>query len=143
MSKTVLLFLLMSAFGNFLYHIGQKSVALNGNPMLILNVFYALAWLLTLVSIPLFGKAGWQEAANLAADWHMWLVALGILLIELGILLFYKSGGSVQWAGVAVSGMAALLLLPASILVFHDKLSWDKIGGMLLVLGGLYLLSRK
>ena len=108
MSKTVLLFLLMSAFGNFLYHIGQKSVALNGNPMLILNVFYALAWLLTLVSIPLFGKAGWQEAANLAADWHMWLVALGILLIELGILLFYKSGGSVQWRSIFATSLVVV-----------------------------------
>lgn len=141
--KNLILFLGVAAVGNTVYHIAVKSLNPNANPMLLLAAVYAAACVLTLLLMPLFGKASWGEVPAMAADWRIWLTALGVLLIELGFVLAYQSGGSVQWSGIAVNGMAALLLLPLGLLLFGEQFSWTKAAGMLMTLGGLYCLTKK
>ena len=137
-------FLLIAALGNGLYHFGQKSLHdVAANPLLILSVYYALAWALCMLAMPWFGKVEWSAIGTLASNWRVWLVALGILLIELGFLLAYQSGGSVQWSGVAVNGLAALLLFPLGLWLFREAFSWHKVLGILLTLSGLYFLVKK
>lgn len=138
-----LVFLGLAALGNVAYHLGQKSLSHHINPMLMLAVLYAFAMLGTLALMPLFGKARLVQAAELAANPRLWLAAAGIMLIELGFLMAYRTGGSVQWSGVAVNGAAALLLVPFGLLVFKEPLSWQKIAGIVLTLAGLYCLVRK
>lgn len=70
------------------------------------------------------------------------LVALGVLLIEIGFLLAHRSGGSLQWSGVAVNGAAALMLIPVAIFVFRESLSLDKVIGIVTTLIGLYFLVK-
>lgn len=143
MSKFIF-FLLIAALGNTAYHIGQKSLHDQmGNPMLILLVYYAVAMVLCLLAMPTFGQSHLVTVSALLGNWRVWLVALGILLIELGFLLAYQAGGSAQWGGVAVNGAAALLLIPLSIFVFQETFSWTKALGILLTLSGLYFLVRK
>lgn len=142
MSQFVL-FLLIAALGNTVYHIGQKSLHdVHVHPMLILIVYYVAAIVLCLLVMPMFGKADFSTATQLLSNWRVWLVALGILLIELGFLLAYQAGGSAQWGGVAVNGMAALVLIPLSIWLFHEHFSWTKLFGMLMTLLGLYFLVK-
>lgn len=142
--NVMLLFLLVAAFGNCFYHIGQKSLDIGGNPMLLLSCCYAAALLLTLAAAPWFGEMklaqNWRE---LAVNWRIWLVAAGTVLIECGFLLAYRSGGSAQWSGVAVNGTAALMLIPLSLLVFHESFSLQKLAGIVLTLAGLYFLVKK
>lgn len=143
MSKFIF-FLLIAALGNTAYHIGQKSLHdQTGNPMLILLVYYAVAMVLCLLAMPMFGQSSFATVGVLLGNWRVWLVALGILLIELGFLLAYQAGGSAQWGGVAVNGAAALLLIPLSIFVFQETFSWTKALGILLTLSGLYFLVKK
>ena len=80
---------------------------------------------------------------QLLSVWQIWLVALGVLLIEIGFLLAYRGGGSLQWSGVAVNGAAALMLIPVAILVFRESLSLDKIIGIATTLIGLYFLVKE
>lgn len=137
-------FLMLAAAGNAAYHIGQKALnTQTANPMLVLAVYYAVALLLCLLSLPVFGKVQPADATTLLGNWRVWLVAGGITLIELGFLLAYQAGGSVQWGGVAVGGMAALLLLPVGVLVFQEQFSWYKVLGIALTLLGLYCLVKK
>ena len=72
----------------------------------------------------------------------MWLVSLGTVMIELGFLMAYRSGGSAQWAGVAVNGTAALLLIPASLILFKEAFSWQKMLGIALTLAGIWFLAK-
>lgn len=139
-----IIFLMIAALGNVLYHSGQKSLHdVAANPMAVLAVYYAAALVLCVLLLPLFGKFSFGDTLTLAANWRVWLVAGGILLIELGFLLAYQSGGSVQWSGVAVNGMAALLLLPLAVWLFGESFSWQKALGMALTLLGLYVLVKK
>lgn len=140
----ILLFLFIAAVGNAAYHIGQKSLDIQGNPMLVLSLYYAFALLLTLISAPFFGEMEISvEWRSVLTNGRIWLVALGILLIELGFLLAYRSGGSIQWSGVAVNGIAALLLIPLSLFVFKESFSWQTIWGIVLTLLGIYFLVTK
>lgn len=139
-----LIFLLIAALGNVLYHTGQKSLHdVAANPMAVLAVYYAAALVLCVAMMPLFGKVSFNDTAALAANWRVWLVSAGILLIELGFLLAYQAGGSAQWSGVAVNGMAALLLIPLAVWGFGEQFSWQKVLGIALTLSGLYFLVRK
>ena len=81
--------------------------------------------------------------SSAVTDWRIWLVAAGMVLIELGFFLAYRSGGSPQWSGVAVNGTAALLLVPLGILLFHEQFSVQKVLGIVLTLSGIYFLASK
>ncbi|MCG7657006.1 hypothetical protein [Wielerella bovis] len=144
MNIKFLLFLLIAVAGNCSYHIGQKSLHTEtANPMFMLSVFYGLSMMLCILAIPLFGKVEISYAATLLSNWRAWLVSFGIMFIELGFLLAYQAGGSAQWGGVAVNGAAALLLIPLSIVLFHEHFSWSKVLGIVITLTGLYILVRK
>ncbi|HET9554800.1 MAG TPA: hypothetical protein VFP50_17670 [Anaeromyxobacteraceae bacterium] len=62
--------------------------------------------------------------------------------VEIGFLLAYRAGGGLQWSGVAVNTASALLLLPVALVVFREQLSLARAAGLLLCLGGLWLVSR-
>lgn len=139
-----MIFLLIATLGSASYHLGQRALhAYSGNPLLILAIYYALSMSLCLVAMPLLGKVQWTQAGELLANWRVWVVSVGIILIELGFLLAYQTGGSAQWGGVAVNAMAALLLVPLSVWLFGEVFSWQKVGGIALTLLGLYFLVKK
>ena len=137
-------FLLVAALGNICYHLGQKSLhGENAHPMLMLSIYYGIAMLLCLLAFAFWGKTELAAAVPLLGNWRMWLVAVGTILIELGFLMAYHAGGSPQWGGVAVNGMAALLLIPLSLLLFGEHFSWQKAAGVLLTLLGLWFMVKK
>ncbi|HFC6352842.1 hypothetical protein [Neisseria elongata] len=142
--KPLLFCLLTAAIGNCLYHLGLKSADIQGNPMRALSLYYASAFILSLAAAPFFGPLKLSDGlVSAAADWRIWLVAAGMVLIELGFFLAYRSGGSPQWSGVAVNGTAALLLVPLGILLFHEQFSVQKVLGIVLTLSGIYFLASK
>ena len=140
--KSTLWFLFIAALGNFSYHIGQKALPQNANQMMLLMVIYAIAFASCAALLPFFKDAETLSVVQLLSVWQIWLVALGVLLIEIGFLLAYRSGGSLQWSGVAVNGAAALMLIPVAIFVFRESLSLDKVIGIVTTLIGLYFLVK-
>lgn len=141
--KSTLCFLFIAALGNFSYHIGQKALPQNANPMVLLMVIYTIAFAFCAALLPFFKSTETVSVMQLLSVWQIWLVALGVLLIEIGFLLAYRGGGSLQWSGVAVNGAAALLLIPVAIFVFRESLSLKKIIGIVTTLIGLYFLVKE
>lgn len=141
--KPLYLFLFLAALGNCCYHIGQKSLHIGGNPMLLLALYYSFALAFSLAAAPFFGTVRFSDGLLPAlANPRVWLVSLGTVMIELGFLLAYRSGGSAQWSGVAVNGTAALLIVPVSLLVFKEAFSWQKVLGTALTLSGIWFLAK-
>jgi len=139
--KSLLPSFAIAATGVVLYHVGQKSLPASAHPMVLLMGIYAVAFLLSAAALPLFPgplAASWRSLPG----WPLILVAIGVLGIELGFLLLYRAGGSLQWSGVAVNGIAAILLLPVALLVFKEQFSPARALGVLLTLGGLTLMTR-
>ena len=147
--KPLLLALAVATVGSVIYHLGQKLVPPTVPPFAMLMAAYAVAFTLAALALPLAQPAGapWREAFAQVTTGPGLGVALvlgvGVLLIEVGFLLAYRAGGSLQWSGVAVNGAAAVLLVPLAVLAFRESFSLLKALGMLLVLAGLALLTRR
>lgn len=153
--KPLLLALAVATLGSVIYHLAQKWVPPTVHPMAMLMAAYAVAFSLCAISLPFMQTAGlgnppgnpWSQAfAGLAqgsGPWVALVLGVGVLLIEVGFLLAYRVGGSLQWSGVAVNGAGALLLIPIAVGLFKESFSPAKGLGILLVLAGMALLSRK
>ena len=141
--KPLYLCLGLAALGHAVYHLGQKTLPTSANPMALLMGGYTVALLLATLAMPFFRAPG--EAAWTAPAFNLPVVILGVgaVLIELGFLLIYRRGGGLQWTGVAVSGLSALVLIPIGITYFREGLSPGRLLGVALTLAGLVLVVRK
>jgi len=126
-----------------LYHLGQKAIAFTANPMLILMAVYLVAFFLAALALPGFRAPGQSNHLAQLVRWPVLAIGLGVILIEGGFLLAYRSGGSLQWSGVAVNGAAAIVLVPVAIFVFREQFTLVRAVGILLTLSGMGLMTRK
>ncbi len=133
----------VATVGGVIYHTGQKALPANVNPMILLVGVYLVAILLALVAIPLFRSPGRQDDLRHLMSWQVLAVGVGVILIEGGFLLAYRAGGSLQWSGVAVNGLAAVILVPIAVIVFREPFSLSRVLGVLITLIGMTLMARK
>lgn len=141
--KQALVFLGIAAFGNVTYHLGQKTISPTANPMVLLMAVYAVAFVLSAAAAPFFQTTGGGSWTAQVLSWPVLVLGAGVLLIEIGFLLAYRSGNILQWSGVAVNGASALLLMPIALAVFRETFSPARFMGILLTLAGLTLMTRK
>jgi drug/metabolite transporter (DMT)-like permease len=140
--KPLIVALGIATLGSVIYHVGQKSVAPTSNPMVVLMGAYGVAFLIAAVAMPFFRTPGTTPWTVQLFSPAVAVLGVGVLLIEVGFLVAYRSGGSLQWSGVAVNGLATLVLLPIAVSIFHEPFSLARAAGVLCVLGGLVLLTR-
>ena len=135
--------ILMVISGGVLYHVSQKSVPKQVSPYAAIIIAYAagivcclVAWLVTPSERAL--AESWR-----AANWSVWLLGIGAVMIEIGFLLAYRVGWNISQASVVMSISVALVLLPIGLLGFGEHISWRNAAGIVCCLLGLYLLSQK
>lgn len=83
----------------------------------------------------------WDQKWDATGVW--WSVATG-LCVGVGTILFFllfQKGGPLSAVPMVLAGGAALMAL-AGILFFKEPLSWQRLLGIGLALGGLYLLKK-
>lgn len=128
--------------GQVLYQVMQKSVNHDAHPVLALIGFYLLA---TLLALPLFWlyplKGGLIEGLR-GLNLAVWGVAASIVLIELGFLLAYRAGGSLQSSYVTSAAVTTGALVLIGALAFGERASPSQFAGLGLCLSGIWLLSR-
>jgi drug/metabolite transporter (DMT)-like permease len=138
-----LAYLFLTAVGCAIYHIGQKSLSPSSNPMVVLMAVYVIAFLLAGLSAPLFKHVGNASWPSQVFCWPVAVVGVGVLLIELGFMLSYRAGSSLQWTGVAVNALAAVILIPVALVVFRESFSLTRLAGIVLALAGMALMGWK
>lgn len=141
--KPLIPFILLTSLGMGIYHVGQKLQLPNANPMVLLMGVYGVAFALAAAAAPFFRTAGEAPWMSQVFSWPVLVVGIGVLLIELGFLLVYRTGGALQWASVGVSAFTAVLLVPVAVLFFREHVSPMRIGGIFLTLAGLALMTWK
>lgn len=126
-----------------LYHFVAKSTPANVNFTVSLLVTYAVAFAVTLLGFFFFPAANGIATELKQLNWASVGLAIAIVGIEFGFLLTYRAGWNLGIAAVLVNVVASLILLPAAIFLFKDKISWLNVAGILVCFIGLVMLNWK
>lgn len=126
-----------------LYHFTAKSAPADVNFAVSLLVVYASAFALTLLTLVFFPLRGGFAAELGRLNWTSLGLAVAIVGIEFGFLLTYRAGWQLGIAAVLVNVAASLILVPAALFVFKDKISWVNVLGIFVCFIGLILLNWK
>jgi drug/metabolite transporter (DMT)-like permease len=142
MRASFALALALAIAGQVLYQVMQKAVNPAANPVLALLAFYGVA---AVLALPLFWLYPLQEGW-LASLKHLNGAVLGvaaaIVLIELGFLLAYRAGGSLQSSYVLTAAITTGALFVIGALFLRERVSLTHLAGLGLCLGGIWLLTR-
>jgi drug/metabolite transporter (DMT)-like permease len=128
--------------GTTTYHIAQKSVPTQVNPVFSLVINYLTALVGTLLLVPLYpsGTAGPWSVKGI--NWASAGVGLSIVGVELAVLLAYRGGWRVSLLSVIGNSASALLLVGIGLLFFQEHLSVRNVAGIALCLVGLALITQ-
>ena len=140
--REVFVWLGVAAVGAVLYQTGQKSLTAHVNPMLLLIGAYLVAIAIAVAASPMFRAPEQSDALRSAISWPVLAVGVGVIMIEGGFLMAYRAGGSLQWSGILVNGLAAVVLIPVAVIVFREQLSLPRLVGVAVTLIGMMLMTR-
>jgi uncharacterized membrane protein len=128
--------------GTTTYHIAQKSVPTQVNPVFSLTINYFTALVGTLLLIPLYPSRSAGPWSIRGINWASAAVGVSIVGVELAVLLAYRSGWRVSLLSVIGNSASALLLVAIGLLFFHEHLSLRNVTGIGLCLVGLALITQ-
>jgi uncharacterized membrane protein len=127
---------------NVFYHLFQKMIPNNVNPMLSLIITYVTAALLSLMILPWCMKDTSLAAEVRKINWASFALGASLIGLELGFLLAYRVGWNISIGSLIANTAVSLLLIPIGILLFKETLSIPNIIGVLLCVSGLFLINK-
>ena len=136
--------MVLVVFSNTIYQICAKEVPDGMHPLASLTVTYLVGALVSLVLYHVLqGKDAHllQEYSKL--NWAPFVLGLVIVGLEVGFIYAYKAGWSVSTAQIVSAAFLAVLLLFVGRLLYHEELTWNKIVGVIICIGGLALVNYK
>lgn len=129
-------------FTNLVYHLAQKSIPRDVHPLVSVFASYATALVITLCLFPFFPVRPSIGAAVRQLRWSTVAVGISIVGIEVGFLLAYRAGWRISLGSTATAAAVAVLLIPAGLLLFGERLSLANVAGIALCIAGLSLIAR-
>ncbi len=133
----------LTIISNVLYHIFQKAIPSAVNPVAALLVTYLTASAACLIALPFYhGETGILESFR-QINWASIALGIAIIGLEAGFLLAYRSGWDISLAAGLSNVAVAVLLLPIGLLFYREQLSMSNITGIILCLGGLFLIQSQ
>ncbi len=132
----------LAVIANVFYHMSMKWLNEEVNPMLSLIVTYLTAAACCIVLTPVFQKDSFAKQLSLIG-WPSLALGVSICFLELGFILAYRSGWRLGTAALTCNVAVGLLLVPIGLLLFREHLSPKNIAGICLAMIGLWLLADR
>lgn len=141
--KIVYLPLILAVLGGVVYHISQKSVPSNANPIIAIMIAYTTGMIGLGVFYMFYPSDKSLVEALKDFNWSMVAIGVGASMIEIGILLAYRMGWNIGVTSTVMGTSVALLLIPIGMVMYKEQLSIWNILGILLCIFGLTLIVKK
>jgi multidrug transporter EmrE-like cation transporter len=119
------------------YHIVMKLTPAGVNPYLSLAVTYAIV---TVAFAAVYATLPGTPTLRASLGELNWTVIVGL---DLGFLMLYRGGFDVSLGALITQSAAALLLLLLGVAFFAEKIGLPQIGGILLCVAGLWLITQR
>ncbi len=130
-------------FCNVLYQICAKSLPGGMDPFASLTVTYLVSAAFS--AILFFALGGGphlgEEVGKL--NWTPFVFGLVLVGLEAGWVYAYRAGWQVSTGTVVQAAFLAVALIFVGYLLYHEELSWNKLAGVAVCLGGLALIHLK
>lgn len=133
----------LTIISNILYHVFQKSIPGNVNPMVSLIVTYLTATCACLLLLPFIPGPGGLMTAVKQINWASIALGLAIIGLEAGFLLAYRAGWQISLAAGISNVIVAAVLVFIGLAFYREHLSIQNIIGVVLCLAGLLLIQLK
>ena len=127
---------------NLVYHLAQKSIPRDVHPLISVCASYVIALVTTLCLFPFFPVRSSLGQAVRQLRWSTVAVGVSIVGIEVGFLLAYRAGWRISLGSTATAAALAVLLIPAGVLLYGERLSAANVAGIVLCVAGLVLVVR-
>ena len=127
--------------GNIAYHLLNKSVAPNAHPFASLVATYGVGLAVSLAVLAIEMKGGVVEGLR-HLNWASYALGVVVVLLELGFLLAYRAGWKISAAALYSNVAVGLLLLPIGLLAFRESLTAANAAGVVLAVVSLVLMTR-
>src|SRR5262245_4907842 len=114
---------ILMVVGTTLYHLAQRSVPQQVNPVFSLVMNYVSALVGTLVLVPLFPARTADTWSWRSINWASCAVGTAIVAVELSVLLAYRTGWKMSLLSVIGNTASALLLVGIGIALFNERVS--------------------
>ena len=135
--------LTITVLSNIFYHITQKSINTNVNPIASIIATYIIALMASLI-LYLFYPANTNFITSFTSlNWASYALGITIIGVELGYLLAYRSGWQLNMTAITTTILVTLLLVPIGLMYFHEKLTIQKMLGIFLGIISLILINLK
>ena len=129
-------------FSNVVYQICAKSVPQDMNPFASLTITYLVSAAASFILFFVMRNDASLLAEYGKANWVPFVFGLVLVGLEVGFIFAYKAGWQVSTASVVQSAFLAVALIFVGYLLFHEKLSANKIIGVVICLVGLYFINK-
>ena len=135
--------MLLVVGGNLVYHLSQKLLPRDANPLHTMILVYCVAIIACAASALAYpGEKTFLQSAR-GTGLAVVVLGLSVAMIEVGFLFVYRVGWNISTASITVSVALSLLLIPVGVIAFREHLSTRNIVGLLFCLVGLVLVTKK
>ena len=133
----------VAILSSVLYHVFQRAISPQVNPVVSLLVTYVTAFAGTLTLLFLFPlrRSIAQEVGQV--NWASIALGIAIVGLEIGFLLAYRAGWRISVTGIATNVAAALVLVPTGILLFRERPTTINLLGVLVSIFGLVMINYR
>lgn len=129
----------MTVVANVAYQLCSKTSP-SVHPMIGLAATYLVAFLLCLLSLPFVAGELSIPAQMKQVNASNVILGFSIVLLESGFILAFRAGWNVGYAALVSNVLATLLLVPISIVFFHNPMTPKALAGIGTVIVGLWLI---
>lgn len=125
------------------YHLGQRNIPHQVNPAASLFITYSICLILSLVMFLWFPAPEGIRAAFAQVNWVSYALAIGVVGLEVGFLLVYRSGWKLSMAAIYSNVSVALLLIPIGMIFYQERLTKTNTLGVVFAILGIVLMGLK
>lgn len=133
----------LAVLSNVVYHICAKSSPDKVNPLASLTITYAVGMIVSLILYFILNKDANLVKEYQKLNWAPFVLGIVIVGLEVGFIYAYKAGWSVSIASIVQACALAVILIFVGALLYKEPITWNKIAGIIVCLGGLGLINLK
>ncbi len=134
--------LALAVTGTVAYHLVTKLMPAGAHPIATLLVAYVFGSVLCAGILLATPSATGFRGLFSPVNWTAPALAVVVIVIDLAFILLYRAGFPISLGALVTQAAAAVALLAFGVLLFKDRLTASHLAGVLLCLGGLWLLNR-